>query len=73
MGHMAISWHDLKKAVYVCQTIFGIMILIFALNMPQSEDITNFLASIILAAVGCALIMFGTLTFFLKSDPDVWR
>lgn len=64
---------EMKKVLYLLQTIFGVFLCYIGLQSFHSPDPVQMLAGWILTGAGTGLFIFGVLTFLLRDDPDIWR
>ena len=75
---MNLSLHDLKEAVYIFETGFGVLLLVAAVlllrvvaNSPDA--LFNLLIGGVLLLVACVCILFGLSTYFLRDEQDIWQ
>ena len=73
-----MSYIDLKKLIYIGETVLGVLLLVLALHQlhlasVSADPLSNAITAAILFAVSTACLVFGIDTFILREDPDVWR
>ncbi len=72
------SYPEMKKLIYFVETGFGLIALIIAcrtlhLATHSSDPIGVLLAGIVLLPVGTICLLFTSVAFILRDDPDIWR
>lgn len=75
---MNLTYHDIKEALYVLQTLFGCGLIFASMslfnNASATVDLIGYvIPAIVLMIVGITCVLFGAETYFLRDDPDVWR
>lgn len=75
---MNFSLKDLKEAVYVFETIFGLLLLIPAFLVLKAaktdgDALFDLIPGIALVIAAITCIGFGVGTYLVRDDPDVWR
>ena len=69
-----LTYAELKRILYIAQTSFGILLCVLGVHsLIATTDPVIMVAALMESAAGCGLIIFGSLTYILKDDPDVWR
>lgn len=73
-----MSYHDLKKFLYIGLTAMGILLLgasWHCINIARTtlDSPSQEITAVILLAVGSACILFGFESYLLREDPDIWR
>ncbi len=71
------SCRTLKKLLYVFETVFGLLVCIFAVHMvktaePSVSSIVYELPGAIMFLAGLGCILLGVDTFMLREDPEIW-
>ena len=74
---MNMSTKDLKEALYVGETLFGIFLLALAVFAVRSalegnDALYNLIPALALVLAGLICIIFGIATFCLRNDPEIW-
>lgn len=77
-GLVMLSYHELKKFIYIGLTALGVLFLVFSwhcFNVARagSGDFSEGLTALILLVVGSGCLLFGIETYLLQDDPDIWR
>lgn len=75
---MFVSYPELKKILYIGQTVLGFLFLSlawyqfqFSFNNPDSA--LNFITALILVTAGFLCVLFGLDAYLLRDEPDVWK
>ena len=72
-----LSYQDLKKVLYILQTILGIAMVILSNRLwiaaTTNGDPVNEIAALGLFVAGLMCTVFGIMTYLLRQDPDIWR
>jgi len=75
---MNFSLEDLKEALYISETIFGLFLLVLAFFVLKSalascESLYYLIPALGIFLAGIACLVFGIGTYIVRDDPDVWR
>jgi hypothetical protein len=75
---MNFSLEELKEALYISETLFGIFLLVPAylvlkMAVTGSDSLYNLIPGIGLLFAAITCIIFGIGTYLVRDDPDVWR
>ncbi len=74
---MLITYSDLKKALYLLQTIVGFILIAAAIFLFDSpvvvESVTHFISGAIVFVSGVTCVIFGIESILLRDDPDILR
>lgn len=72
------SYQDVKKALYLVQTLLGINLIIVSTYLLTTTNaaihqICQIVPAVISMIAGIACVFFGIETYMLRDDPDIWR
>lgn len=72
------SYVELKKLIYVIETALGVLAAALAVHLIcnahcSAEPVLLILPAGVLLAVSVATILFGSVTYLIRDDEDVWR
>jgi uncharacterized membrane protein len=72
------SYHEIKKVLYIFQSLLGVILFIIGLYSFQQttisdNPISHVVTGIVLLVVGFILVFFGVETYLIRDDQDVWR
>lgn len=75
---MFLSYHELKKLIYVGETALGVVFIVASIYQLQisavaMNPISHVATALILLVVGIGCVFFGVETYLLREDPDIWR
>lgn len=72
-----ISYEELKKALYITESLLGLFLIFLAYNLLRTSAaphiIIYLIPALILSIVGYFCVLFGVEAFFFREDPDIWR
>jgi uncharacterized membrane protein len=75
---MHISYHDIKKALYLIMTMVGLFFIglsVYLFNTcgAEMEPASYILTAMVTFVVGIICVLFGVDTYLLRDEPDIWR
>lgn len=75
---MNFTYHDIKEALYVLQTLLGLVLIVVSVNLLNTtaaaiHPICHIVPAVTLMSVGIVCVFFGVGTYLLRDDPDIWR
>lgn len=71
-----VGYRNLKRILYALMTAGGVFLLVLANRLgflPDPAHASQNIACAVMAVMGSGLLIFGIVTFIIRSDEDVWR